>query len=614
MNNIYKYILKNKTLDNLIEGIIEGKSIVIVKENNEIDNLIDHFEEFIVNYADEDGLLTLIEKIDKNNLIDKMKMNKITMLRREIINNKESILNIFNFFNKKGHMNYSLNNLYSITTKCIEFKDKEFEYYSILSKSDIIKNNESDTIIEKVNNLIKNKSVNAYIKYRKFEDSRRFDIIRGELDKDDLDKVINKLGGILNNIFAFTPPIYLNKYTSDFERESIYYKNYNNDQIMQVVKEVNRRYNGYILEDIIKLKWYNISNIINYRKIIKRNKLIDEKYKGLETEIYNEYLENIDNLRMFVNSFCFLKKVCKDQVLDKINNVITNDEELYNYINYIKETLVVYKEYLVIKKEFEELDSLDMDILSFHYEKLNNKKELTDLLMFIHIYYLYKEIEYIEEVDNDIVNSYSKVYDRFRKLNTALFAYDEILLEVLRGFCNKSLYEFINDNEIKLEELNCCDLTKDKYSSNNLRILLKLYPILIVDEEEYSNCKERVNGYFDLIIKSSDFLFDDSLNDNNKCRMINEGIDRNITHLLLNLGYNIVEKENDISIIYINNYKVDEKKKIIYINNKDYFLCNDLIELLELSNLENEIIFVWYRNWWLNKNEEVQRIQRLLNN
>lgn len=613
MSSIYNYILKNKTLDNLIKSIIEGKNIVIVKENNEIDDLADYFIEFIVNYADEDGLLELIENIDKNNLIDEMKINKITMLRREIINNKESILNIFSFFNKKGEMNYSLNDLYSITNKCIEFKDREFEYYSILSKSDIIKNNKKDIIIGKVNNLIKNKIVNAYIKYRKFENSRRFDVIKGNVDNDDFDKVINKLGGILNNNFAFTPPIYFNEYTSDFERESLYYKNYSDDKIKEIAREVNRLHNDYILQYIVKLKWYKISHIINFKKVIKKNRLINEEYKSLEDEIYNEYLENIDNLRMFVNSFSFIKKVCKEEVLDNINKFITSDEELYNYIKYIKETLVIYREYLIIKKQLEMLDSLDIEILSFHYENLINKKDLSNLLMFIPTYYLYKEIEDMEEENIDIVNSYAKICDKLRRLNIALFSYNEILLEVLRSFCNKTLCEFINDNEKKLEELNSYDLIKEKYSEENLRILLKLYPILIIDEKEYSNNKERINGYFDLIIKSSDFLVDDSFSTISNCRLINESLDKSITYLLLNLGYDIVEKENDISIIYINNYKVDEKKKIIYINNKEYFSCNDLIELLELSNGENEIIFVWYRNWWLNKNEEVQRIQRLLN-
>lgn len=612
MNNIYKYILKNRTLDTLTKSLIEGKSIVIVKESSEINSLIDYFNEFIINNLDKDKLLKLIKQIDKANLIDEIKIKKMTVLRREINNNKENVIDIFNAFNNKGEMGYSLNDLYSITNKCIEFKDKEFEYYSVLSKSHVIKNNERDIIIEKVNNLIKTKKVNVYIKYRKFKDSKRFDIIKERIDKDDLDKVINKLSGILNNIFAFIPPIYFDEYTSDFEREAIYYKNYSNDQIMEVAKEINKRHNEDMLSNIEKLKWYNVSHIINYKKINEKNRLINEEYKNLQVKIYNEYLENIDNLKMFVNSFSFIKKVYKDEVLDSINNCITSDDELYNYIKYIKETLVIYKEYLVIREEIELLDNIEMDILNYHYEKLNDKKELVNLLIFIPNYYLYKQIEIIEEDNNDTINSYNKLYDRFRKLNNALFSYDEILLEVLRSFCNKNLYEFIKDNEMKLEELSAADLIKEKYSVDNLKILLKLYPILIIDEKDYLKDKEKIDSYFDLIIRSSEFLLDNDDNNINKSRLINERLDRDITHLLSNLGYSIFEKENNISVIYINKCKCEEEKKIVYINSKEYFVSDDLIELLELLNEENEVIFVWYRNWWLNKNEEVQKIQRLL--
>ena len=612
MNNIYQYILKNRTLDTLTKSLIEGNSIIIVKENSEVDSLIEYFNEFIINNLDKGKLLTLIEQIDKNNLIDKIKIKKMTVLRREIINNKDNIINIFNAFNNKGEMGYSLNDLYSVTNKCIEFKDKEFEYYSVLSKSHVIKNNERDIIIERVKRLIKSKKVNVYIKYRKFKDSKRFDIIKEEIDKGDLDKVINKLSGVLNNIFAFIPPIYFNEYTSDFERESIYYKNYSNDQIMEVAKEVNKRHNEDILNNIVKLKWYNISHIINYKKIIEKNRLINEEYKNLQVKIYNEYLENIDNLKMFVNSFSFIKKVYKDEVLESINKCIVSDDELYNYIKYIKETLVIYKEYLLVKEEIELLDSIEMEILSYHYEKLKNKQELVNLLIFIPNYYLYKEIENIEEDNSDIINSYNKLYDRFRRLNNALFSYDEILLEVLRGFCNKNLYEFINDNEMKLEELNASDLVAEKYSVDNLRILLKLYPIVIIDKKDYFKDKEKIDSYFDVIIRSSEFLFDDANNNVDECRVINERLDKNITHLLSNLGYSIFEKEKNFSVIYINKCKCEEEKKLVYINSKEYFVCDDLINLLVLLNEGNDIIFVWYRNWWLNKNEEVEKIQGLL--
>ena len=55
------------------------------------------------------------------------------------------------------------------------------------------------------------------------------------------------------------------------------------------------------------------------------------------------------------------------------------------------------------------------------------------------------------------------------------------------------------------------------------------------------------------------------------------------------------------------------KNKVIYINNKDIFDYEELIKIIDLINLGCEIIFIWYRNWWINKNEEVQKIHKLLN-
>ena len=43
------------------------------------------------------------------------------------------------------------------------------------------------------------------------------------------------------------------------------------------------------------------------------------------------------------------------------------------------------------------------------------------------------------------------------------------------------------------------------------------------------------------------------------------------------------------------------------------FNNKELIKIIDLMNLGCKIIFVWYRNWWMNKNEEVQKIHKLLN-
>ena len=59
--------------------------------------------------------------------------------------------------------------------------------------------------------------------------------------------------------------------------------------------------------------------------------------------------------------------------------------------------------------------------------------------------------------------------------------------------------------------------------------------------------------------------------------------------------------------------KGKDEIKTIFINNKEEFNVNILIRLLDIIDKRGELIYIWYRNWWLNKNEEVQRLHFLLN-
>ena len=78
---------------------------------------------------------------------------------------------------------------------------------------------DSLNIIEEANYLIENKYINYFIKYKKFKNNKKFKIIKSDINNDDIDNVISKLGGILNNTFAFIPPIYFNEYTNVFKKK-----------------------------------------------------------------------------------------------------------------------------------------------------------------------------------------------------------------------------------------------------------------------------------------------------------------------------------------------------------------------------------------------------------
>ena len=264
-----------------------------------------------------------------------------------------------------------------------------------------------------------------------------------------------------------------------------------------------------------------------------------------------------------------------------------------------------------MKSNIEMLNETSMELLDYIYEKLTNKKDLKSVLEFIPNYYCYKNIEAIEDDKIDIINSYNKVYEKIIKLNEALKSYNKILLKALRENCNEEIKKFSVENNIKINELNIDKLTNERYTKENIDFLLKIFPIIILDEKEYLEHKDKIDEVFDLVVKQSALMdiSDSRYGKDNESG--NEKLDRSIFKMLNNLGYTIFQKEDDISIIYVDFEKAENK--VIYINNKDIFDYKELIKIIDLMNLGCKIIFVWYRNWWMNKNEEVQKIHKLLN-
>lgn len=613
MDDIYKYILKNSTLNDLIEACLENKNIAIIISNNEIEDVLIYLKNYILNNITTEELKKRVNAVSINHTIDMVKIKKFNILNREISNNKKKIMEIFLSFIKKDNEGKSLNDLYSITKKSLDFKDKEFKYFCILNKFKLFTDNNKEAIIENIQKLFEGEYINLFIKYKKFNGNKKFNIINKELTNEDIVKVKLKMSGILNNTFAFIPPIYYNKYTSDFERENIYYKNYNENQLLEVVKRINYKHNKKMLDKITDIKWYKLNDILNHKRILNENKEINNEYLRQQEIIYKQYIENIENLALFSNSFGFIKKVFKNEVLDEINNRITNEEDLYNYISYLKETLSSYEEYLVVASKIEMLNDIQSDILNYCYDKIDNKKDLGEIIQFIPNYFLYKEIE-IDEIENEIeINNYESIDNKINNIYLALSSYKNIALQVLQEYSNKTTNDFIKENSIDIFSLNYKEIVDNKYKKENYKFLSKLYPITVIYEEEFKDNKKVIEKNFDIVIKSSDFFIYNGIDQYKSEVLCNERLDKKITTLLSNLGYRIFDNENNNSVLYVLGCKCQGSIKTLYINNGESFSINNLIELLNLIDKNGKIIYIWYRNWWLNKAEEIDSLQKQLN-
>ena len=613
MDDIYKYILKNSTLNDLIEACLENKNIAIIISNYEIEDVLIYLKNYILNNITTEELKKRVNAVSINHTIDMVKIKKFNILNREISNNKKKIMEIFLSFIKKDNEGKSLNDLYSITKKSLDFKDKEFKYFCILNKFKLFTDNNKEAIIENIQKLFEGEYINLFIKYKKFNGNKKFNIINKELTNEDIVKVKLKMSGILNNTFAFIPPIYYNKYTSDFERENIYYKNYNENQLLEVVKRINYKHNKKMLDKITDIKWYKLNDILNHKRILNENKEINNEYLRQQEIIYKQYIENIENLALFSNSFGFIKKVFKNEVLDEINNRITNEEDLYNYMSYLKETLSSYEEYLVVASKIEMLNDIQSDILNYCYDKIDNKKDLGEIIQFIPNYFLYKEIE-IDEIENEIeINNYESIDNKINNIYLALSSYKNIALQVLQEYSNKTTNGFIKENSIDIFSLNYKEIVDNKYKKENYKFLSKLYPITVIYEDEFKDNKKVIEKNFDIVIKSSDFFIYNGIDQYKSEVLCNERLDKKITTLLSNLGYRIFENENNNSVLYVLGCKCQGSIKTLYINNGESFSINNLIELLNLIDKNGKIIYIWYRNWWLNKAEEIDSLQKQLN-
>ena len=613
MDDIYKYILKNSTLNDLIEACLENKNIAIIISNNEIEDVLIYLKNYILNNITTEELKKRVNAVSINHTIDMVKIKKFNILNREISNNKKKIMEIFLSFIKKDNEGKSLNDLYSITKKSLEFKDKEFKYFCVLNKFKLFTDNNKEAIIENIQKLFEGEYINLFIKYKKFNGNKKFNIINKELTNEDIVKVKLKMSGILNNTFAFIPPIYYNKYTSDFERENIYYKNYNENQLLEVVKRINYKHNKKMLDKITDIKWYKLNDILNHKRILNENKEINNEYLRQQEIIYKQYIENIENLDLFSNSFGFIKKVFQNEVLDEINNRITNEDDLYNYISYLKETLSSYEEYLVVASKIEMLNDIQSDILNYCYDKIDNKKDLGEIIQFIPNYFLYKEIE-IDEIENEIeINNYESIDNKINNIYLALSSYKNIALQVLQEYSNKTTNDFIKENSIDIFSLNYKEIVDNKYKKENYKFLSKLYPITVIYEDEFKDNKKVIEKNFDIVIKSSDFFIYNGIDQYKSEVLCNERLDKKITTLLSNLGYRIFENENNNSVLYVLGCKCQGSIKTLYINNGESFSINNLIELLNLIDKNGKIIYIWYRNWWLNKAEEIDSLQKQLN-
>lgn len=577
MGDIYDYILKNNKIDEIMNTILNGENILIIHGDDEFyNNEIKKIKDYGINTLELNEDMNTNEKLISTNLnsikLREGDISRINLLIREIYNKKKLIIEIFNSFIIKIDGVNSLNNLYCSTQKALEFKDKGFKLYNILKKIDYINDN-SKQIRNEINTIIKQSKIELFLKYKRFSESKRFSLIKNNIDPTHIDSIINKLNGLLNNPFAFTAPIYFNKYTNDFIDQNIYSCK-TKEEFLQKIDIINEKHNSKLLNKKKKVSIFTPGLWFKTKEVKSTNKKIDLDYEESKRIILKQYEENIENLNIFVKSFSFLSKVFKNEAILKLKKYVLNQDELMCYIELIKNTLETYQKYLEIENEINNLSLVEKKILSECYDILEEKNDLRALIEFIPNYLNYLLIEKIESKNSNALNSYNNINDELKKLSVALKTFNGILRKL---FENKKI-------------------------------------IATIDDESYRNQQTYLNEKFKYIINFND-IDEDFFSSIAKIRKKEtyESFDKSIIKTLSNLGYLYEEDNANDSILYLKSNIVNEKDSVIYINKGTTFREDQLSELIRLIDCYNNVLFIWYRNWWIDKNDEIAKINMLIN-
>lgn len=547
-NNDYYTI--NKGTYTLLKNLITGKRIYIIKEDNK----------------SECELKQIIESINTSIFSD-IKDKKNLILIRKIISNIDKIIQIFFAFNKK-YNDKSLNKLYKTTEE--EFTKSKWKIQSYNTIRTFLEKSDKDEYdLLRFCNLLKNEDIiNQYYKYRKFSNNKKIANISREIDLNDINLIINKLLGVLNNQYAFQPPIFMNKYTKDFINAKLNINRCTKNEILDLAVKVNDKYNSNLLAINNKYKGsilYYYYKIRNY----KRSKANKEMYYKNKDIIFNQYKENINNLKLYLNSFKFINIALDESVMNELEENLLDEDNLFNCISRIRDSLVIYREFLILKESIDKLDNNIISLLDIFYNITASKRELNLLIKFIPLYYSYTAIDLIEKKESRNILSYQNINKYFEEITIALTT-----LKSIKKQSN------INDN------INIIDNYEEKDLKDNENNVI------------YINQKEIVgtyNDYTDIDINGSNDDYDYILTSVNK--------------VVVSWGYNTKIIDDTLLMVLINN---DKHLYISFSNTIDiYRKINSIISLfLE----KEEVIFIWDRDWWLDKANEINRVKFKIEN
>lgn len=571
-------------------------------------------------------------------------ISKVEVLSRSIDKKTKQLIDLIKFFTLSNNKSLSLIEKYKVTQRKLNKYDSLYEYYSIYRIKKPFEKYSYFEVDNCVNEIIKSDLIKKYIKYRRFIDNNKFKILKEPVNYEMLNLAIYKIDE-LNKDTNFKVPLNYSQYTEDFIETLSINQKMPNEDLKSLVNLVNLKYNYNLLTHQKKNR---LLSIFTKRKDNAKYENNLNKYSSIEDDITKEYEDNLRNINSYIDKLNFLKNVLNDEEYKSFLAALIRGKDL-------KDDLLKYRKIFYISYEMRDvlnllkhLSEIEIEILNYAYNNIEDKKYMEDIIISIPKLKLYLEIEEDEIRFSDTIDKYKDFGKLLNELNEDIRIRNSLISESIN---------YIWDNKLR-EKLKIGKNNIDKVDFSDKEITKALFPCIIskLDNLQLKNVNDNNIKYDKVIYLGKITNLDDktleTLKDLSKSIIIlcKDKVD---TPMNLKSYENIDILNIDKSITYDNsseNIIINEIQKYLeglgYISEKNVCIDNFNIELLIKDNNLNTIAAleidsetininssyklkdiylnkvlkdkniklyrVWSRDWWINKSKELCKLEEFL--
>ncbi len=558
----------------------------------------------LINYL----LLNLQEQTGKTII------SKVELLYRSIDKKQDILKQISDFFNNCID-DIPLIEKYINTKRRLDSNHNYNKYYRTFRIKKPFKNYTYNELKEICNNIVLSDLSNQYIQYRRFTDNDIYQYLKLPLEYNLINDSIYIINTLIDNK-DIDYNLSVSMYTADFIDAFISNGIINEDFILSLTNIVNLKYNYHLLNKTTNKKWLNIFN--------KFNKIKEEEnlniFSRINDEIYEEYINNYNSIKRLKEKLSFLKSILKEEKFNEaINNIIKNGNVYENLLFYKKVLDIAYENRYAFNA-INSLSSSQENILKYCYDDLEEKKYINELISIIPILKCYLDIEE-EEIKNINI---TKLYNEYDSIINNIYAENSKKNDLISKAINKIWDNKLREASTLLKE-NIENIPEEALSSffpcaissiSNKAIEKIINKKLNYDKIIVISKEENKKSYFDSLEKLCKTIIFIDIDNNIKEYNFNKErscLIKEYKELLSEIKYFLLNKNLPLDVIINDTYmeiKTNEYRIILLLNNNS---VNEDIFLYKYYKDNNIYIYrLWYRDWWINKYKELDKINEYI--